>query len=80
MIGNSMKVGDKIMFNGMICTIKEIQENRIIGGKTMTGRQITGMKVPDILTLEIDLPFECEKPFNGVIVQVPAELEKQKVQ
>jgi hypothetical protein len=77
-LGNTINPGDKMMFNGMICTVKEINENRVIGGKSMTGRSITGMKIPDVLTLEIDLPFECDKPFNGVVVKTPPEMNDAK--
>ena len=72
-LGNEIKVGDKVMFQGMVFNVKELNENRVIGGKTMTGKNITGIKIPDVLTLEIDLQFDAEKPFNGVVVKTPPD-------
>jgi hypothetical protein len=73
-IGNEMKAGDKLFFNGFIYDIKEINENRVIGGRTLTGKNVSGIKIPDTITIEITLPFEAEKPFNGFIVKTPPEM------
>jgi hypothetical protein len=77
-LGNEMKIGDRLLFNNAVYLIKDIQENRIMGGKIATGRNITGIKVPDVISLEIDLPFNCEQPFNGFIVKTPPEMMTEK--
>lgn len=74
-LGNVMKVGDKVVFNGMVCDVVEINENRIIGGQHMTGKGVSGIKIPDIMTLSIDLPFDSDKPFNAFVCKVPANNE-----
>lgn len=74
-IGNEIHIGDKLFFQGMVYNVKDVQENRIIGGKTLTGKSVSGVKVPDIMTLEIDLPFNSEQPFNGVVCKTPKEMD-----
>lgn len=73
-LGNIVKVGDKVHFNGMICTVKEIQENRILGGKMLSKTQGQGLKIPDNITLEIELTFDGDKPLNAVVVKTPPEM------
>lgn len=78
MIGNNVKAGDKLLFQNMIYEVEDIQENRLIGGKSITGKNITGMKIPDALTLRITIPFDSNQPFNGVVVKTPLELSDAK--
>jgi hypothetical protein len=73
MVGNEMKVNEVVMFNNMIYTIKDLQENRIIGGHKTGPQSMQAMKIPDMITLEITLPFDAEKPFNGVMIKTPPE-------
>lgn len=72
-LGNTLRVNDKVLFNGLIYTIKEIQENRILGGKHMTQNRGMAIKIPDSIVLEVELPFDAEKPFNGFVVKTPPE-------
>jgi hypothetical protein len=78
-LGNEIKAGEKVMFQGMVFLVKELNENRVIGGKTITGRNVTGIKIPDVMLLEIELQFDAEKPFNGVIVKQPLDSNTDKV-
>ena len=72
-LGNICKPGDKLFMNGVIYTIKEINENRILGGKLVDGRKGMSVKIPDTLVLEADFPFDSEKPINGFLVRIPPE-------
>ena len=72
-LGNNVKVGDKIQFNGMIATVKEINENRLLGGKIMDKHRGMAIKIPDMMTLELDIQFDAEKPCNFVVVKTPPE-------
>lgn len=76
-LGNKLKVGQKVIWNGMVCTIKSIDENRLLGGGKFIAKGIQGMKIPDNITIEIDLPFDAEKPFNGAVCQEPPNNEGQ---
>lgn len=77
-IGNEIHIGDKLFFQGMVYNVKDVQENRILGGKTLTGKSVSGIKVPDVMTLEIDLPFNSEQPFNGVVCMTPPDYNDAK--
>ena len=72
-LGNTVKVGDKVVFNNMVCTVKDIQENRVLGGKMITFNKGTGIKIPDNMTLEIDVQFDGDKPLNIFVVKQPTE-------
>jgi hypothetical protein len=72
-LGNTLKIGDKLFFQGVVYDVEDIQENRLIGGKTMTGKSIQGMKIPDALTLRVTLPFDSNQPFNGFVVKNPEQ-------
>lgn len=74
MIGNEIKPGDKLFFQGMVFNVKDLQENRILGGKTLTGKSVSGMKIPDVITLEIDIAFNADQPVNGCVVKTPPEM------
>lgn len=74
-LGNTLRIGQKVMFNGMIYTIKDLQENRVLGSGKFISKGVSGMKIPDNITLEIDLPFDADKPFNGIVCQTPKEDE-----
>lgn len=73
MLGNVMKVGQKVMFNGMVMTVTGLEENRVIGGHKVGNSRLQGMKIPDSLRLELELPFDADKPFNGVVCLEPPE-------
>jgi len=73
-LGNKLVVGKKLFLNGVIYTIKEINENRVLGGKAMTQNRGVAIKIPDTLVLEADFPFECDKPVNGFMVLEPPEM------
>lgn len=72
-LGNVMHLGDKIVFNNMVYTIKDIQENRVLGGRQLSQSKGMVIKIPDTITLEIELPFEADKPFNGYVPRTPPE-------
>jgi tartrate dehydratase beta subunit/fumarate hydratase class I family protein len=72
-LGNKLVVGKKIFLNGVIYTIKEVNENRILGGKAMTQNRGVAIKIPDTLVLEADFPFDTDKPVNGFMVLEPPE-------
>lgn len=73
-LGNTVKVGDKIHFNGLICTVKEISENRLLGGKALANNRGMAIKIPDNMVLEIDVTFDADKPINAVVVKTPSEI------
>jgi len=73
-LGNVLKPGDKVIFNGLIYDIVEINENRVFGGH-IQGNKGTSLKIPDNITLSCDLPFDADKPFNGCVLKVPANNE-----
>jgi hypothetical protein len=72
-LGNKLVVGKKIFLNGVIYIIKEVNENRILGGKAMTQNRGVAIKIPDTLVLEADFPFDADKPVNGFMVMEPPE-------
>lgn len=73
-LGNIVRVGDKIHFNGLICTVKEISENRLLGGKAMSQNRGIAIKIPDNMVLELDITFDADKPINAVVVKTPPEI------
>lgn len=73
-MGNVIKSGDKMMFNNMIVTVKEINENRIIGGKMIDKNRGMALKIPDSIVFELEFPFDSDKgPINGVVIKIPPE-------
>jgi hypothetical protein len=74
LIGNIVQTGDKISFNGMICTVKEIHENRLLGGKLMDKNRGMAVKIPDTMYLEIEVQYDAEKPCNFLIIKTPPNL------
>lgn len=72
-LGNKITPGSKIFFNGMIFVVKEVNENRVFGSKQITGRNITGMKIPDSMILEAEVPGDFSQPINCYVVKDPDE-------
>lgn len=73
LMGNNVKPGDKLFLNGVVYTVKEINENRILGGKAMSQNRGIAIKIPDNLVVEADFPFDADKPINGFVVKTPPE-------
>lgn len=73
-LGNTVRVGDKVLFNNMLCTVTDIQENRVLGAKSTGKSSAVTLKVPDNMTLEIDVTFDTEKPVNLICVKTPPEV------
>lgn len=72
-LNNTLKIGDKVIFNGSLCTIKEIHEKRIFGGKMTSSTHGTSLKIPDTMILEFELTYDEEKPMNMFAVRTPPE-------
>lgn len=73
LLGNIVKPGDKLFLQGIVFTVKEINENRILGGKAVSQNRGIAIKIPDNLVVEADFPFDSEKPINGFVVKIPPE-------
>lgn len=73
-MGNIVHVGDKLYLNGVVYTVKEINENRLLGGKAMSQNRGIAIKIPDNLVVEADFPFDSDKPINGFVIKTPPEI------
>ncbi len=73
-MGNIVHVGEKLFLNGVVYTVKEINENRLLGGKAMSQNRGIAIKIPDNLVVEVDFPFDSEKPINGFVIKTPPEV------
>jgi hypothetical protein len=75
-VGNTVHAKDKVMFNGMIYTVIEVTESRVLGGQSVGNNKLAGLKLPGSITLQADLPFEEGKLLNMVVIKDP-EMENK---
>lgn len=71
-IGNELKVGDLILFNGMLMTVTQIQDAGIIGasGSVQSGK-LQGLMVPGQLMCSVAIQFDPSKPVGVFALQNP---------
>lgn len=77
-LGNIVKVGNKVLFNGSIYEVKAINENRLLGGH-IQGNKGMGIKIPDSMTLEMDIQYDADKPVNFVVCREPSNNEGEGI-
>jgi len=73
-LGNILHTGDKIVFRGLICTVKDIHEKRILGTMQSSGKQGMTVKLPDSLVLEVDIQGDFDKPLDCYAVKTPDDM------
>lgn len=73
-LGNIIRIGDKILYQNILCTVKDIQENRVFGAG-LTQKGPTSLKIPDTMVLEMEITYNSEQPVNMVAVRTPANNE-----
>jgi hypothetical protein len=83
-VGNNVKEGDIVLFNGLKYTIKSIKDGNIIGASSIEtlapGKQkIQGMVIPGEIIMELALSFNPQQPLNMYCLRVPSNQEIAKL-
>ena len=73
LLGNKVNIGDKVVFNSLVCIVKDIKENRILGARIHNDRSGATIKIPDNIVLELDLQYDADKNLNLFVVKTPPE-------